>query len=263
MPHKILPESATAEEVFHELKASAASGDLLRLDDALQKWDSVDDLPWFIPNMSESLLQCEHPISDKALALQQVLNVAAKQGHTEIVAFLLDQKGCIVTRMAIKPALVRKQWDVMQLFLDRGWNINSPVEGGNTCSVLNHAGKIAPVKTLKILKEYGADFTKSNALHEAALGLKPGRVEVMAYLLDEAGVPINQREFEYDASFFNELRQLGLGTALHKAVEDKCLETVKFLLNRGIDRDIEDTKGRKAVDLARTYEFEEALALLQ
>lgn len=44
MPHKILPESATAEEVFHELKASAASGDLLRLDDALQKWDSVDDL---------------------------------------------------------------------------------------------------------------------------------------------------------------------------------------------------------------------------
>jgi hypothetical protein len=138
MPHKILPESATAEEVFHELKASAASGDLLRLDDALQKWDSVDDLSWFIPNMSESLLQCEHPISDKALALQRVLNVAAEQGHTEIVAFLLDQKGCIVTRMAIKPALVRKQWDVMQLFLNRGWNINSPVEGGNTCSVLKY-----------------------------------------------------------------------------------------------------------------------------
>jgi hypothetical protein len=127
----------------------------------------------------------------------------------------------------------------------------------------SHAGKIASVKILKVLREYGADLTRSNVLQQAALGMKPGRVEVMTYLLDEAMVPIDQREFEYDARLFEEMRGSGLGTALHKAVGAKCLETVKFLLDRGIDRDIEDTKGRKAVDLARTYELEEALALLQ
>jgi hypothetical protein len=78
------------------------------------------------------------PIPDKTLALQRVLNAAAKEGHTEVVAYLLDQKRCIVTQMAVRWALTRKQWDVMQLFLDRGWNINSPVEGGNTCSVLRY-----------------------------------------------------------------------------------------------------------------------------
>lgn len=129
--------------------------------------------------------------------------------------------------------------------------------------ILSQAGKIACVKILKILREYGADLTRSNVLQQAALGMKPGRVEVMTYLLDEAGVPIDQREFAYDARLFEDMRGSGLGTALHKAVEAKCLENVKFLLDRRINQDIEDTKGRKAVDLARMYGFEEALALLQ
>jgi hypothetical protein len=80
--------------------------------------------------MAERLLQCRDQIPDKTLALQRVLNAAANEGHTEVVTYLLDQKRCIVTRMAVRWASTRKQWDVMQLFLDRGWNINSPVEGG-------------------------------------------------------------------------------------------------------------------------------------
>lgn len=132
-----------------------------------------------------------------------------------------------------------------------------------TRDILSQAGKIASVKILNILKEYGADLTRSNALQEAALGKKPGRIEVMEYLLDEARVPINQLEFTYDDSLFDKMQGTGLGTALHKAVEAKCLESVRFLLERGIDQDIEDTKGRKAVDLARRYEFEKAVILLQ
>jgi ankyrin repeat protein len=125
------------------------------------------------------------------------------------------------------------------------------------------AGKIAPVRILKILTEYGADLRKSNALRNAAHGQKPGRVEVMTYLLDEVGVPINQREFEYDPELFGTWKTWGLGTALHQAVKHKSIECIQFMLDRGIDRDIRDTKGRKAVDLAREYQHEECVALLQ
>lgn len=138
MSHAILPESATPEEVLDELITCAASGDRPSLENALQKWDSIADMSWFLPSIAEHFIQCRDRISVKTLALQRVLNAAAKEGHTEVVTFLLDQKGCIVTRIAARCALVYKQWDVMQLFLDRGWNINSPVEGGNTCSILRY-----------------------------------------------------------------------------------------------------------------------------
>jgi hypothetical protein len=58
MPHATLPESATPEEVLDELTTCAASGDRPSLENPLQKWDSIADMSWFIPNMAERLLQC-------------------------------------------------------------------------------------------------------------------------------------------------------------------------------------------------------------
>jgi hypothetical protein len=39
--------------------------------------------------------------------------------------------------MAVKGALPRRHWDVMQVFLDHDWDIDSPVEP-NVCLVLKH-----------------------------------------------------------------------------------------------------------------------------
>lgn len=138
MSHAILPESATATEILDELKTCAASGDRPSLENALQKWDSIADMSCFIPNFAERMIQCREPMSVKTLALHRVLNAAAKEGQAEVVVFLLDQRGCVITKIAVRLALVYKRWDVMQLFLERGWNINSPVEGGNTCSILRY-----------------------------------------------------------------------------------------------------------------------------
>lgn len=86
----------------------------------------------------------------------------------------------------------------------------------------------------------------------AAGSSSKGRLEVMAFLLDELHVPINQREYEYDEKLHNEWKGSGLqsGTALHAAVKENQLENAEFLVSKGIDKGVQDGKGRRAVDLA-------------
>ncbi|OTA82311.1 hypothetical protein M434DRAFT_401072 [Hypoxylon sp. CO27-5] len=216
-----------------------------------------------------------------------------------------------------------KRWDVLEVYLDRGWDINSPMEGGNTLPLIKYAvlflstdslsnrprkieaitslittsemiksrphtkwcidhgadpmagnmfrnleipsqaAKRADPMVLQILKDGGADFTKSNALHNAATSDREGRVDVMAFLLDEAGVSINMREFEWDQDLFERYSPSRIGTALHYAARSGPLENVKFLVERGADLSMKDGEGRTAADFARERGFYEALPLLE
>ena len=138
------------------------------------------------------------------------------------------------------------------------------VSAGHNLSIAGAAADMAHVETFRLLKEYGTDFTKTNALHRAARSSRKGRLEVMAYLLDEAGVNINQFEYEHDPDYFKDGPQrIGVGTALHAAVAAKCTDNVKLLVERGIDKGLADAKGRKAVDRAREMNYAQGLALLE
>lgn len=109
------PDSAPVDETLAELQSSAEVGDLSRFRSALSQWHD-----------------------DGALALQKVLSTAAKAGHADIVAYLLSNTNghCKVTAPAVRYASSRKHWAVMQAFLDAGWDINAPLDGGNTCPAL-------------------------------------------------------------------------------------------------------------------------------
>jgi ankyrin repeat protein len=125
------------------------------------------------------------------------------------------------------------------------------------------AANWAPLSTVKLLQQYGVDYTKTDALHNAAEGSKAGRLEIMAYLIHEAGFPTNQLELEFLPDVYRLYACNGLGTALHSAVKEKCEETLKFLLENDADRDKADTNGRKPIDLARQNGFEAGVLLLQ
>lgn len=273
---------------------AAESGDLASLKNALAEWDQVDKFDWFERSLVEFFTEMRHSIPEKTLPLQRALYEAAKNGHADVVVHLFE-KGCVVTAPATRYVFVRRHWDVAQAYLDSGWDINTPQEGGNTCPILREiisspervrwclehgsdpmfvsrghnnsiagaAADIAPVETFRLLKEYGADFTKTNALHRAASSSRPRRLDVMAYLLDEGGVNINQFEYEHDPDYFEEPYRIGIGTALHAAVWSKRIENAKFLVERGIDKDLTDDEGRKAVDIARERDIPQGLALLE
>ena len=129
--------------------------------------------------------------------------------------------------------------------------------------VASVAGCWAPLSVIKLLREYGVDYAKTDALQNAALGRQPGRVEVMAFLVHKAGFPINQVELEFLTDVHREYAPNGLGTALHSAVKGECEETLKFLLENGADRDKADTNGNKPIDLAWQKGFKAGVLLLE
>lgn len=128
--------------------------------------------------------------------------------------------------------------------------------------VPSRAGRYASVSTLRLLAAYGANFRCSNALQRATEGGLKGRIEALRWLLDEAGFPINQREFEWDPAVFQNWQGNRLRSALHFAVLTKSPERVRFLLERGSDINLQDTYGRTARDMADSPGREEVMAIL-
>lgn len=127
MSDAIHHDSSTPDQILDELKASAEVGDLLRLKAALARWDDAAiEMGSVSPNMA-GVVQTQHETSKRIIALQGVLYRAAYCGHTEVVAYLRDSTGCSITTGAARAALFRSHWDVLQCFLERGWDINCPV----------------------------------------------------------------------------------------------------------------------------------------
>lgn len=293
--HVVLATPMRPANVLHDMETQAAAGDLDGLKNTLKTWDRVpeDVLKWTSLNGAEYSLRDKIPNDDKRIILHRVMTAATAEGHVEIVRFLMEDRGCLPYMGAIRKAYSNERWDIAELFLESGWDINASVAGDNTrCplmevlhterkvrwflehgadpmwrtagldrDVCSEAARKQGVHILQALRDHGADLPKSNALHGAALGQVADRVQVLAYLLD-IGFPINQREMEFDEKLFLSWKYEGLGTALHSAVKGKCVETLTFLLNRGADQTIKDTKDRTPLDLAREMNFDQGVSLL-
>lgn len=115
---------------------------------------------------------------------------------------------------------------------------------------LSHACQRASLDSVKFLFERGGSIEHGQLLHCAAVR-DSGSPEVLAFLLDK-GIPIDAIEFENQPEIYWAERWKGLGTALHKAAHKGKVEAVKFLLARGADPLIRDSKddGRLAKDWA-------------
>ncbi|KAF4472219.1 Heterokaryon incompatibility, partial [Fusarium albosuccineum] len=116
--------------------------------------------------------------------------------------------------------------------LELGADPRGTVRGGSS-RLTFRAGERAPVSVLRMLREHGIDFKQSNALHAAA---RSNSTEVVAYLLDEAGVPINQVWLTEEEPSGSWLDQRG-ETPLHYASRTyDPVHNIKFLLAKGADR---------------------------
>ncbi|EHK99739.1 Ankyrin repeat-containing protein [Glarea lozoyensis ATCC 20868] len=281
-----------------ELKALTKAGDVEGFSSAMRKWEAVRSPGWPRVSLEEFVLWEGDVIpGKKVMLLHRVLITAAESGQVDIAEILIKRYGCITCTPAVFAAFKREQWGILKLFIKHGWNINSAVGGSNMYPVLKFvikseaksrwcldhgadptlrtaaldhsvasvSGGLAPLSVVKLFREYGIDYTKTDALHEAAWwgSRRPGRVEVMAYLIYEVGYPINQVEHDYLPDVRRMYALNGLGTALHKAVKGECKETLKFLLENGADRGIADMCGNKPIDIAKEMGFKAGIRLLE
>lgn len=197
-------ETPRAAQLWDTLQEAASTGDLQRLKDALTQFDDEDTDALREPNMAEKFaaIQSRNRDVKRQSAMQRLLNASAREGHVDVASYLVSERHALVNAPAVRYAMTRKRWAVMQMFLDRGWwDINQPTEDGNTLPilreilpsellvrwclehgadpnarsmgrtnhVLGHAAKyLIPVHVLRVLRDVGgADFAQSDALHHA------------------------------------------------------------------------------------------------
>lgn len=155
---------------------------------------------------------------------------------------------------------------LVKWFLDHGSDPN--VHNAKDECPLDVAARICNIPVVELLLQRGAKIECSSALHAAA---RTGRADseafpVMAYLLDH-GADINALEHQGSPEYFERMkmeRRHAFGTALHSATFSRKKERVRFLLERGADRDVLNTQGGTVAGSIREDDEESGIdALLE
>lgn len=87
----------------------------------------------------------------------------------------------------------------------------------------------------------------------------PGRIEMIAFLLDTVRMNINAVE-KHGAPAG---RGLGRGTSLHSATFVQNREGIEFLLARNADVNARNTLGQTALEFAREWDLDESAEILR
>lgn len=120
----------------------------------------------------------------------------------------------------------------------------------------------APLDTIKRLFERGGDLSHGQLLHNAVLRDGSDTIELVCLLLD-MGAPINAIQYQNHSPSYREQCALGLGTPLHYAAEEDRADLVVFLLQRGANPLIKNTKGRTVLETAVFLKKFEAVRVLE
>lgn len=146
--------------------------------------------------------------------------------------------------------------DLLTWFLAHGASPNAWTDSRRTA--LDVAGWISPPNVLEQLLQHGGTIDCTNALHMAVRSPKPGRREVIEYLLN-AGADINAIEY---AGTELQYWVSGFGTALHSAAKEGRKDMAQFLLEKGADIDVRDTSGLTPAEVAKEAGYPQLVPVL-
>ncbi|KAL9101390.1 MAG: hypothetical protein Q9163_003348 [Psora crenata] len=153
----IIPLDVDLPEV-EEMRAACASGDLTSVQSIFKHWNDRPSRERIEKNILGASGLCEAIKFDNAIIGSYLLShlISMEEGHFA---------------MATK----YRSYSILQLYLDRGWNINTPL-GQDTPPALS-----------------GGSIEHGQLLHFAAKRVLPDRIKVLEYLLDK-GASINERD---------------------------------------------------------------------
>ena len=191
------------------------------------------------------------------------LEVACSYGNYEI-AQLLIEKGAVVGRIKGLPSPLGSILDfyddsdleMVKFLLENGAEENVDAEGTN---YTNRASSLATPGGVRlsnkddahnatlIFKELEATGAELNQ-KQVVLAAGSNNAELLKYLIEEKGMDLNQG-LEFPQYF----------TPLTAACYDNSLDTAKYLLEHGANKNLINTEGKKAIDYAHTEEMKALL----
>ncbi|CZT44840.1 uncharacterized protein RSE6_05081 [Rhynchosporium secalis] len=110
----------------------------------------------------------------------------------------------------------------------------------------------ASLDTIKLLFERGGNIDSGQLLHNAVQRVAPDAIELIGMLLDE-GALINDIQYKNFTPSWRDRCLFRRGTRLHYAAQDGLVKLVSFLLSRGADTTILNTKGRTVLQSAEHH----------
>ncbi|RYP74966.1 hypothetical protein DL769_003901 [Monosporascus sp. CRB-8-3] len=150
--------------------------------------------------------------------------------------------------------------DEMALWLlERGADLNRQTYIDLT--PMSYAVEDASPSLIKELLNRGGDVQKGELLQHA-LDRKFDVIEVLAALLDKCA-PLNTVMYENHWPSRRLFPFMEFGTPLHKAAEMGEADIVRFLLGRGADVSIRNTKGRTAEECAEKAGYNNVVGVLE
>jgi ankyrin repeat protein len=145
------------------------------------------------------------------------------------------------------------------------WLLNHGADPNRQCKIddtpLSYAVQTAPISNIKLMFDCGGDIHRGQLLHRA-IRRENDIIEVLTMLL-EKGAPLNAIMYQEHKFSRVILDYLGPGTALHRAAELGRVDVVRYLLNRGADTTILDTKGRTPLERAESQNQTEIVEILK
>lgn len=99
-------DNISPDQLLQQLSEASSTGDLDRAKFVLEQWKGLDQ-------------GSPYPLEP----LQPALHIAASNKQVSTVSYLLTQ-GLYVDKVAVNAAVSAKATDVLQAYLDHGWDIN-------------------------------------------------------------------------------------------------------------------------------------------
>jgi len=134
-------------------------------------------------------------------------------------------------------------------FLFHGANPNAQCGSGLDLTPLSIAVSEAPYSIIEMLFNHGGSIKHGQLVHYAVRRNMPDCLKVLKFLISR-GASINHVMYYDCPHCYHRQSAFGLGTPLHEAADEGKLDVVKFLLERGADPLVKDSRGRLAIERA-------------
>lgn len=160
--------------------------------------------------------------------------------------------------LLIPPRIAIENEEMVSLLLDHGADPNKRTF--IDVSPLSWAVERAPISTIRLMLDYCQNIQPGQLLHHA-VQRDADTIEVLEMLI-EKGAPLNTPVHE-DLPTFSVLCFMSLGTPLHRASELGRVDVVRYLLSKGADQDVRDSRGLTAIELAARLNQQAVVEVLQ